>query len=105
MEAMTLEDSFRGSDDKLISCIESLIYMNDAGALVPHGIGGHARTLLSAAAVRLNAHLAQPAQAVDVGAIMEVAYAIRHHRGDKAFYSALADKLTAALPNANGKEG
>ena len=56
-------------------------------------------------ALSADAHLTQPAQAVDVGAIMEVAYAIQHHRGDKAFYSALADKLTAALPNANGKEG
>lgn len=48
-----LKDEFRGGDSHLISCIEALISMSDAGALVPHGIGGHARSLLSAAAVRL----------------------------------------------------
>jgi len=53
-----LHDDFRGDDAQLISCIKALISMNDAGALVPHGIGGHARALLSAAAVRL--YLATP---------------------------------------------
>lgn len=50
---LELIDDFRGGDAKLISCIKALISLSDEGALVPHGIGGHARGLLSAAAVRL----------------------------------------------------
>jgi len=50
---MQLVDEFRGDDANLIASIEALIEFNDAGQLVPHGIGGHARSLLSAAAVRL----------------------------------------------------
>lgn len=49
-----LTDMFQGDDAALIRSIEALIAMNDNGALVPHGIGGHARSLLSAAAVRLS---------------------------------------------------
>ncbi|WP_186183132.1 hypothetical protein [Burkholderia gladioli] len=49
----TLTDDFRGDDSNLVRSIEALINLNDEGALVPHGIGGHARGLLSAAAVRL----------------------------------------------------
>ncbi|WP_186140104.1 hypothetical protein [Burkholderia gladioli] len=48
-----LTDDFRGDDANLISSIKALIELNDEGALVPHGIGSHARSLLSAAAVRL----------------------------------------------------
>lgn len=40
---------------KLIDSIEALVALNDAGALVPHGIGGHARTLLTEAAAALSA--------------------------------------------------
>lgn len=50
-----MTDDFKGDDAALVRSIEALISMNDAGALVPHGIGGHARALLSAAAVRLSA--------------------------------------------------
>jgi len=50
---MELVDDFRGDDAHLIRSIEALIALSDAGALTPHGIGGHARALLSAAAVRL----------------------------------------------------
>jgi hypothetical protein len=100
--AMTIEDSFRGDDAKLISCIEALIHLNDAGALVPHGIGGHARELLSAAAVRLNTHLTQPAQAVDVGAVNGVIVDLeeRARNGGDAFpdeFESWAETLTRAL--------
>lgn len=50
-----IADEFRGDDASLVRSIEALIGLNDDGALVPHGIGGHARALLSAAAVRLSA--------------------------------------------------
>ncbi|MDC6128597.1 hypothetical protein PPH41_11610 [Burkholderia gladioli] len=51
--AAALTDDFRGNDTNLVRSIEALIALNDEGALVPHGIGGLARVLLSAAAVRL----------------------------------------------------
>lgn len=56
-------------------------------------------------------HLTQPAQAVDVGAIREViashieeAKKLRHDPESQDYLYEQADKLTAALPNANGKE-
>jgi len=48
-------DDFNGDTPHLIRCIEALLRIDKAGALFPHGIGGHARTLLSAAACRLAA--------------------------------------------------
>jgi len=48
-----MSDSFRGDNKALIACIEALLRLDAAGALVPHGIGGHARTLLESAAIRL----------------------------------------------------
>jgi hypothetical protein len=50
-----MTDDFKGDDAHLVSCIESLIALDADGALVPHGLGGHARGLLSAAAARLYA--------------------------------------------------
>lgn len=44
---------FNGDTPHLIRCIESLLRLDASGALVPHGVGGHARTLLAAAAARL----------------------------------------------------
>lgn len=51
-----LRDEFNGDDPHLIRCIEALLAMDADGVLRPHGVGGHARTLLSAAAVRLGRH-------------------------------------------------
>ena len=48
-----IRDEFRGDDELLKRCIVSLISLNDSGSLAPHGIGGHARSLLSAAYHRL----------------------------------------------------
>lgn len=56
-EAIALEDTFDGDNEKLINSIRSLIALNDKGALTPHGIGGLARSLLSSAAVRLSRNL------------------------------------------------
>lgn len=58
-----IEDEFNGDNPKLISCIEALIRLNDSDSLIPHGIGGHARIMLSAAAVRLAS--AEPPNATD----------------------------------------
>lgn len=51
-------DEFNGDDAKLIRCIEALLSLDAKKALVPHGIGGHARGLLSAAMHRLSRSLA-----------------------------------------------
>lgn len=46
-------DEFWGDDEQLRDCIYALIQANDGGILVPHGVGEHARNLLSAAYYRL----------------------------------------------------
>lgn len=60
--AYCLRADFAGDDADLISCIEALLALDKSGSLAPHGIGGLARGLLSAAAVRLQAatHRALP---------------------------------------------
>ena len=47
------EDTFRGDTPSLVRNILALLELDAEGALVPHGVGGHARGLLSAAATRL----------------------------------------------------
>lgn len=54
IESMKIEDEFRGDNALLCESIEALIRLNDDGALVPHGIGGHARCLLAACFRRLS---------------------------------------------------
>ncbi|MDR8077819.1 hypothetical protein KPA96_19375 [Burkholderia cenocepacia] len=61
-----LIDDFHGDDAALVRNIKALIDLNDSGALVPHGIGGHARGMLSAAAVRLTSRETLTAAARDV---------------------------------------
>ncbi|KVC45176.1 hypothetical protein [Burkholderia diffusa] len=53
--ADALTDTFRGDDACLVRNIKALLELDAEGALVPHGVGGHARALLSAAAIRLAA--------------------------------------------------
>ena len=48
-----IRDEFRGDNALLRDCIKALINLNDDNALVPHGIGGHARNLLAACYHRL----------------------------------------------------
>lgn len=50
-----MTDNFNGDTAHLIRSIEALLELDAKGVLRPHGIGGHARTLLEAAAVRLAA--------------------------------------------------
>ncbi len=45
--------AFNGDNRKLVHCIRALLGLDAAKALVPHGLGGHARTLLATAADRL----------------------------------------------------
>jgi hypothetical protein len=52
-EGVVLLDTFRGDIFQLIDSIKSLIELDMENALVPHGIGGHARNLLSSSAIRL----------------------------------------------------
>jgi|GEM_PF-2821860 len=49
------EDTFQGDTSSLVRNILALLELDAKGALVPHGVGGHARGLLSAAAARLAA--------------------------------------------------
>lgn len=46
-------DDFNGTTPHMIQCIEALVSMSDRGVLAPHGLCGHARTLLLASANRL----------------------------------------------------
>lgn len=48
-----IKDEFRGDSVSLRASILALIQLDDANALVPHGIGGHARSLLASAYHRL----------------------------------------------------
>lgn len=48
-----INDEFRGDTEHLRRSIKALIEMDDLGSPVPHGIGGHARALLSASYHRL----------------------------------------------------
>ncbi|MDP9992030.1 hypothetical protein J2W28_001058 [Variovorax boronicumulans] len=58
-----MNDTFRGDNAHMVRSIEALLNLDAAGAMAPHGIGGHARELLESAAVRL---LAPEAQAADM---------------------------------------
>lgn len=51
---VTQEDPFHGDDAALCRAIDALLNMDADGVLVPHGIGGHARSLLAAARHRLS---------------------------------------------------
>lgn len=47
------DEHFAGDNAHLIGCIRALVDISDGGGLVPNKLGGHARTLLVAAAARL----------------------------------------------------
>ena len=50
-----IEDEFKGDNAHLCECIKALIELSDDNALVPHGLGGHARGMLAACYRRLSA--------------------------------------------------
>ena len=64
-----LADAFRGDAANLIESIVALVSLDRAGVLVPHGIGGHARSLLESAAIRLS----QPDRTAELEAALKVA--------------------------------
>ncbi|WP_272962302.1 hypothetical protein [Alcanivorax jadensis] len=68
------QDNFNGDDQHLVSCIYALLALDKKGVLVPHGIGGHARNLLSAAATRIG----KAPPAADGGEVEPVAYLTWH---------------------------
>jgi hypothetical protein len=51
--AAAAPDGFNGDNAHLIECAKALIELDAKGALIPHGIGGHARQLLQAFIARL----------------------------------------------------
>ena len=48
-----MTDEFNGDNAKLIKSAQALLDLDAAGALVPHGIGGHARVIIAAFIARL----------------------------------------------------
>ncbi|WP_315127019.1 hypothetical protein [Comamonas antarctica] len=58
-QAVAVPDEFRGDTAALVRNITALLELDAEGALVPHGVGGHARGLLAAAAARLSVSPAQ----------------------------------------------
>ena len=53
--AVAVPDNFNGDDRKLIECATALLELDAKGALVPHGVGGHARTIIESLVCRLSA--------------------------------------------------
>lgn len=49
-----IKDDFRGDNEHLRESIKALIELDDDNALVPHGIGSHARILLASCYHRLH---------------------------------------------------
>lgn len=47
-------DTFRGDTENLRASIKALVELDMEGCIVPHGIGGHARNLLTSAYHRLS---------------------------------------------------
>lgn len=50
-----ITDSFEGDNAALVRSAKALLDLDAAGALVPHGIGGHARTIIEAFICRIAA--------------------------------------------------
>ena len=51
--AREFSDKFAGDNSRLLESIGALLNLDEAGAFIPHSVGGHARLLLNAAASRL----------------------------------------------------
>lgn len=51
---LPIKDEFQGDNQSLRESIQALIALNDKEILIPHGIGGTARSLLSACYHRLS---------------------------------------------------
>lgn len=75
-----IADTFGGDDAHLCNCIAALLALDANGALVPHGIGGHASNLLSAAYVRMTAALSSP-NPPEEGLAGELEHRAQHIKG------------------------
>ena len=65
------EDQFRGDNDGLKASIKALLSLDEKGALVPHGVGGLARSMLASAYHRLPATDIS-AETLAAGAIVDI---------------------------------
>lgn len=94
-------DEFRGDTPSLVRNIVALLELDADGALVPHGVGGHARGLLSAAAARLAAAPQAPAAPDDaemLAALQAVAMDVVHvGAGENTISDAARAKVEAVL--------
>lgn len=101
---------FKGKDELLIQSIDSLLEMDAKGILVPHGIGGHARTLLRAAKASILSRPA-PVQVPDGWKLVPVIATDRMvavgmtecHDLDACDVSILWTAMAAAAPAKEGK--
>ena len=116
-------DEFRGDTASLVRNITALLDLDAQGCLVPHGVGGHARGLLSAAASRLAAPALEapaapadltmtpaeidsissawiyPGQQVGLASVREIVQAVlRRLRGVAEIRASVASRALAAAP-------
>lgn len=92
-----IRDTFDGDTEHLRRSIAALLELDAAKALVPHGIGGHARTLLEAAYVRL---AAPPSEEVVKALNLALEMLGRYEPGDSR---AVSDEYVAMAAVAAGR--
>ena len=101
-------DEFRGDNAHLVRCIGALLSLDAKNALWPHGIGGHAKGLLSAAMHRLVSHphphpnpaepLGRDAEGVEGLALEGLDYFERAgDAGDRKYVQAIRELLARRL--------
>lgn len=86
---------FDGDNAHLVTCIRALLAVDAAGSMRPHGVGGLARTLLTAAAERLTALEAEQR----VGVVPEDCVVVPKEPSDallRPFYECPPDELGLA---------
>lgn len=113
-QTMPVIDDFNGDNAKLVESARALISLSDSGSLAPHGIGGHARAILSAFIVRTEAAALSQTAGVAVDAD-EVLVALRRGEGYEDVHPQLVAedaiddrwpewRIIAAAPAASGVE-
>lgn len=74
VERARFDDDFRGDTVHLLNCAKALLELDDENALIPHGLGGHAKNIINALAARLTASLPTIEQ---IDKLREAAHAAR----------------------------
>ncbi|MBA6091613.1 hypothetical protein H4C81_22470 [Pseudomonas monteilii] len=101
----TMTDGFRGDNKALIECINALLALDAKGALMPCGIGGHARSLLEASAARLSSAEARPPITIE-RVLRAYQYATMHPhrylRGTTNWCAAVAESLNGQVAELAG---